>query len=78
MGIRSTIRITGIGLLCLTLGACTPSYRNHGYMPPEDVLDQIVVGVDTRASVEETAALTPLAWSATSKPLALKKDRWFR
>lgn len=55
MGIRSTIRITGIGLLCLTLGACTPSYRNHGYMPPEDVLDQIVVGVDTRASVEETA-----------------------
>ncbi|ASM72107.1 MULTISPECIES: outer membrane protein assembly factor BamE [Roseobacteraceae] len=54
MGIRSITRIAGISLLCLTLGACTPSYRNHGYIPPDDVLNQIVVGVDTRASVEET------------------------
>lgn len=54
MGIRSITRIAGIGLLCLTLGACTASYRNHGYIPPEDELNQIVVGVDTRASVEET------------------------
>lgn len=36
------------------LVACTPQYANHGYLPPEEELDQIVVGVDTRASVEET------------------------
>lgn len=36
------------------LGACTAQYANHGYIPPEEDLDQIVVGVDTRASVEET------------------------
>jgi outer membrane protein assembly factor BamE (lipoprotein component of BamABCDE complex) len=36
------------------LAACSPKYANHGYIPPAEDLDQIVVGVDTRASVEET------------------------
>lgn len=37
-----------------SVSACAPQYANHGYIPPEDELEQIVVGVDTRASVEET------------------------
>lgn len=37
-----------------SLTACGPIYRNHGYVPPQEELDQIVVGIDTRASVEET------------------------
>ncbi len=32
---------------------CTPQFRNHGYVPPEDVLQQLVVGVDTRATVDD-------------------------
>ena len=39
----------------VALSACAASFRNHGYIPPQEVLDDIVVGVDTRASVEETA-----------------------
>jgi outer membrane protein assembly factor BamE (lipoprotein component of BamABCDE complex) len=35
------------------LSACTAQYVNHGYIPPAEDLDQIVVGVDTRSSVEE-------------------------
>ncbi len=31
--------------------ACTPIIRNHGYMPPEEDLALVVVGVDTRESV---------------------------
>ena len=38
----------------MTIGACTPTYKNHGYIPPQEDLDAIIVGVDTRASVEET------------------------
>lgn len=38
----------------LGLSACGATYRNHGYIPPQEDLDQIVVGIDTRASVEET------------------------
>mgnify|MGYP001951565005 FL=1 len=43
-----------VGAVTLTLGACTPTFQNHGYMPPQEDLDAIVVGVDTRASVEES------------------------
>ena len=55
---KTTAKAAGhLGLtaaLLLSLGACAPSYRNHGYVPPQDELDQIALGVDTRASIEET------------------------
>ena len=35
--------------------ACSSIYRNHGYVPAQEVLDEIVVGLDTRDSVAETA-----------------------
>lgn len=36
------------------LAGCSPTFRNHGYIPPEEDLQEIVVGRDTRESVEET------------------------
>lgn len=39
---------------CIGLTACGGIYRDHGYFPPPEDLDQIVVGIDTRDSVEET------------------------
>ena len=46
----------GITVLALsTLMACVADFRNHGYIPSEEILDEIVVGVDTRASVEDAA-----------------------
>lgn len=38
----------------LATSACVATYRNHGYMPPQEQLDEIVIGVDTRDSVAET------------------------
>jgi outer membrane protein assembly factor BamE (lipoprotein component of BamABCDE complex) len=35
------------------VSACTATYRNHGYIPPEEELQELVVGIDTRASVED-------------------------
>ncbi|WP_170329041.1 outer membrane protein assembly factor BamE [Ruegeria arenilitoris] len=34
--------------------ACTPIYKNHGYMPPPEDLAEIKVGVDTRDTVLES------------------------
>ncbi|MEP2640224.1 outer membrane protein assembly factor BamE [Roseobacter sp.] len=48
------VRFAGVGLLCLTLTACGGTFRDHGYIPPQEDLEQIVVGIDTRASVVET------------------------
>ena len=41
------------GVLALSLAACSPTFRNHGYVPPEDELQELAIGIDTRASVED-------------------------
>ena len=43
-----------IGVLFLTLAACSATYQNHGYVPPDEDLDLITVGVDTRDSVADS------------------------
>ncbi|MEL7093191.1 MAG: outer membrane protein assembly factor BamE [Pseudomonadota bacterium] len=37
----------------LAAAACTPQFRDHGYIPPEEDLQELVVGIDTRATVED-------------------------
>lgn len=37
--------------LLLLLGACSPIYRSHGYVPPESALSQLAIGADTREDV---------------------------
>ncbi|MGB3246405.1 MAG: outer membrane protein assembly factor BamE [Sulfitobacter sp.] len=32
---------------------CSPTFKNHGYIPPQDQLDEIRVGSDTRSTVAE-------------------------
>ena len=44
----------GVFALCLFVAACSAQYRNHGYMPPEEDVANVIVGVDTRESVAET------------------------
>lgn len=51
---RAALSWVCVCLLAGALTACGPIYRNHGYVPPKEELDQIVVGIDTRATVEET------------------------
>ncbi|MEI4234445.1 outer membrane protein assembly factor BamE [Roseovarius sp. D22-M7] len=44
----------GLVLVCLlAVTACTATYDNHGYVPPEQDLQELVVGVDTRATVDD-------------------------
>jgi len=54
--------LRGIGMLTLVaaIGACTPIVRNHGYIPLEQDLAQIQIGVDTRETVSEAIG-TPTA-----------------
>jgi len=48
----TSLRAGSLGLLLL-LGACAPQYENHGYVPPADQLEQVVVGSDTKESVAQ-------------------------
>lgn len=40
--------------LALTVAACSSQYRNHGWMPTEEEIAAIKIGVDNRATVTET------------------------
>lgn len=49
-------RITGklaaaVAALVLALAACSPIVRNHGYVPSDEDLSLLTVGVDTRETV---------------------------
>lgn len=52
-GRRKGLRAAAIGLALGLVVACTPLYRNHGYVPREDELALIEVGTDTRETVAE-------------------------
>lgn len=53
---RRQFSVVRAGLLLVTLAVagCASVYRDHGYVPTEDELAKIVVGVDTRDSVAES------------------------
>lgn len=42
-----------LGLVLLAMVACSPIFSNHGYVPADDELAQLQVGVDTRDSVAQ-------------------------
>jgi len=42
-----------LGTLGVAMTACASIYDTHGYVPPQEELEQLVTGVDTRASVEQ-------------------------
>lgn len=51
-GLSRGIRLGLIGAVLL-IAACSTIYRNHGYVPTDDELALVEVGVDTRETVSE-------------------------
>lgn len=50
-----TMRLAACACAFVALSACGgtlgATFRNHGYIPPEEVLQDVIVGVDTRDTV---------------------------
>ena len=54
MGNKRQIRTVALAIVViLGLQACSASYRNHGFVPREDQMTDIVVGRDTRETVAQ-------------------------
>jgi outer membrane protein assembly factor BamE (lipoprotein component of BamABCDE complex) len=51
--LRHTMLLVALG----AVAACSASIRKHGYVPSDEQLAEVVVGVDTRDSVAETLGL---------------------
>ena len=46
--------VKAIALLCfLTTASCTATYQNHGYAPSDEDVANLIVGVDSRATVDD-------------------------
>jgi len=52
--LRRMARLGSALVIAVSLSACSSVIRNHGYVPTEAELAEVVVGVDTRDSVAET------------------------
>lgn len=51
---KKTAKVACFVALVLTMTACTAVIRKHGYVPTEEDLDNVLVGVDTVETVETT------------------------
>ncbi len=52
--IKTSMKIAAVATLGIALAACAATNRKHGWVPSDELLSEVVVGVDTRASVTET------------------------
>jgi len=79
------IRLGVLGLMLAGLAACAATFSNHGYAPTDKELEAVVVGVDSRTSVEASigrpasaGVLTDTAWyyvSTKVKHLTYNADK---
>lgn len=47
------VRMAVFGLALVSVAACVETMRSHGYVPDEEDLNQVTVGVDTRDTVSD-------------------------
>jgi outer membrane protein assembly factor BamE (lipoprotein component of BamABCDE complex) len=52
--LRTGVKAAALAGCMMVLAACAATFQNHGYTPSEEDLSAIVVGVDTRDTVEDT------------------------
>ncbi|MCU0911651.1 MAG: outer membrane protein assembly factor BamE [Rhodobacteraceae bacterium] len=74
------IRHLGAGMLAalalVLVGACTPIVRNHGYIPTEEDLSLLTVGVDTRESVAASVGVPSAGGLVSDGGYYFVRSRW--
>ena len=62
MSKRNKISAALAAVMLMGLVACAENFRNHGYLPSEKDLEQVVIGVDTRESLSSLIGAPPNQW----------------
>ncbi len=50
---KKSCKIGAVLGFCVTVAACSATFQDHGYAPPEEELDNVIIGVDTRDTVAD-------------------------
>jgi len=62
--------------MAISSAACSPVYRNHGFTPSQDELSAIIIGVDTRASVEDLLGMPSAEGVSNTRGAYYVSSRW--
>lgn len=52
--LNNYMKSAALGFVILAVAACSATFEDHGYVPTDSDLDEIIVGVDSRESVAQT------------------------
>lgn len=74
--LRYLARRSILGLALPFLVACSPVYRDHGYVPAEHELQQVRVGVDTRDTVAQEIGHPSAEGVMSDSAWYYVQDRW--
>ena len=72
---KQTCKMLALVLVMATLAACGGQYRNHGYMPLAEVVDALIVGVDTRDSIIEVMGVPTTGGVLTEEAMYYVRSR---
>lgn len=75
MKIGSILRATVLLCAAGALAGCVATFRNHGYAPTDEELAEIIVGVDTRATVEDVIGRPSTSGVLTESAFYYLSDR---
>ncbi|MCV2891996.1 outer membrane protein assembly factor BamE [Lentibacter sp. XHP0401] len=59
--VRQSIVFLLLGLVFMALSSCAATYRDHGYVPTDSEVAEIVVGVDSRETVSDVVGVPSTA-----------------
>lgn len=54
LNFAGSLRLLAVAMVVAAVAACSPMYRNHGYVPSDQELELLTVGKDTRESVAKS------------------------
>ena len=75
-GMLNIIKTLVIFCILTAMVSCTEIYRRHGYTPSEEQLANVVVGVDTRASVKDSLGGPITGGNSTVDSFYYISSRW--
>lgn len=52
--LKAAVKYAAWAVAALAVAGCTAIYKKHGYVPSEQQLAEVVVGIDTKDSIAET------------------------
>lgn len=65
-----------IGFVILAVAACSATFEDHGYVPTDSDLEEIIVGMDTRESVAQTVGRPTSVGVLASGGWYYTQSRW--